>query len=182
MFKRLGAFFLDILEVIVGAVAIFLVLYLLVMQPHKVDGNSMQPNYPDAEYLLTDKISYRFNNPQRGDVVVLKSPIEDKEYIKRVIGLPGETISLKEGRVYINDQKLEEKYLASDLLTGGNQALPENGSYKVPEGEYFVMGDNRPNSLDSRVFGSIAKNKILGRAWLVYWPVNKAGVVKKPQY
>lgn len=182
MFKRLGAFFLDILEIIVGAIAIFLVLYLLVMQPHKVDGNSMQPNYPDAEYLLTDKISYRFNDPQRGDVVVLKSPIEDKEYIKRIIGLPGETVSLIDGRVYVDGKKLEERYLASDLLTDGNQVLAEGGSYKVPEGEYFVMGDNRPHSLDSRAFGPIEKSKLRGKAWLVYWPINKAGIVKAVEY
>src|SRR3989337_1808456 len=96
--KRLGAFFLDVLEVIVFAVAIFLFLYLLVLQPHKIKGASMEPNFPNGEYLLTDKVTYRFREPERGDVIVFEAPgTNGEEFIKRIIGLPGEQISLHNG-------------------------------------------------------------------------------------
>src|SRR3989344_7510790 len=107
IFRRLGAFFLDILEVVVFAVAIFLFLYLLVLQPHKIKGQSMEPNFADGEYLLTDKVTYRFSEPKRGDVVVFEAPgTNNEEFIKRIIGLPGEQISLKDGKVAINNQVL----------------------------------------------------------------------------
>ena len=100
--RRLGAFFLDIIEVCVFAIAIFLFLYLLVMQPHKIKGDSMQPNFPDGEYLLTDKISYRLREPERGEVIVFKAPgANGEEFIKRIVGLPGEKISIKDKRIYI---------------------------------------------------------------------------------
>lgn len=181
--KRLGAFFLDILQVIVFAVAIFLFVYLLILQPHKIKGNSMQPNFPNGEYLLTDKVTYRFNEPQRGDVVVFEAPTGNgDEFIKRIIGLPGEEISIKDGRVYINGQVLEEPYLEKNVYTAGGKYLAEGESEVVPEGKYFVMGDNRSHSSDSRMFGPIDKDKITGRAWLVYWPPQKAGVVAKVRY
>lgn len=183
MFRRLGAFFLDILEVIVFAVAIFLFIYLLILQPHKIKGASMHPNFPDGEYLLTDKVSYRFGEPKRGDVIVFKAPTGNgDEFIKRIIGLPGEKVSVKNGKVYINENALEEKYLDASVLTSAGYFLQEDQSATVPEGEYFVLGDNRPHSSDSRAWGFIAKKKITGRAWLIYWPLKSAGVVKKIDY
>ncbi len=183
MLKKLGAFFLDILEVVVFAIAIFLFIYLLVLQPHKIKGDSMQPNFPDGEFLLTDKITYRFGEPKRGDVVVFEAPVaEGEEYIKRIIGLPGDIVSVKEGKVYINNRKLDETYLKSTLYTQGGGFLADNGEYTVNPGEYFVMGDNRPASSDSRSWGPVPKGKITGRAWVIYWPPEKTGIVKGTNY
>jgi len=183
MLKRLGAFFLDIVEVVVFAVGIFFFVYLLIMRPHKIKGQSMSPNYPDAEYLLTEKVTYYLRNPERGDVVVFTPPVSTTdEFIKRVIGLPGEQVMVKDGHVFINDQLLKETYLSSTLQTNGGTFLADNQEFTVPTGEYFVMGDNRPNSSDSRYWGPITKSAISGRAWIIYWPLNLIGVVKKPGY
>lgn len=177
--KRLGAFFLDILEVLVFAIGIFFFLYLLVMRPHKIKGASMMPNYPDGEYLLTERVSYYKGNPQRGDVVVFNPPVSEDEYIKRIIGLPGEKVSLQNGKIYINGQQLKEEYLDPNLYTEGNSYLEEGGEVVIPNGEYLVMGDNRPHSYDSRSWGPIKKKVITGRAWIIYWPPSNLGVVKR---
>ncbi len=182
MLKRLGTFFLDIIQVIVFAVAIFLFVYLLILQPHKIKGDSMQPNFPNEEYLLTDKVSYRFGEPERGDVVVFEAPHGDgDEFIKRIIGLPGETISVKSGKIYVNNRMLEEPYL-NNIYTSSGTFLKEGAGVTVPEGEYCVLGDNRPRSSDSRAFGFITEDKITGRAWLVYWPPKSVGIVSEVDY
>ena len=181
--KRLGAFFLDILQVIVFAIAIFLFLYLLVMQPHKIKGDSMQPNFPNGEYLLTDKVTYRFNEHKRGDVIVFEAPgAEGDEYIKRIIGLPGETVSVKNGKVYIDNKLLEEGYLAETVFTNGGTFLGNGETQVVPEKNYFVLGDNRPYSSDSRSWGYVQKSKITGRAWFIYWPPQSVGKVSAAFY
>jgi len=183
MIKRLGAFFLDILEVIVFAVGIFFFIYLLIMRPHKISGQSMMPNFQDSEYILTEKVTYYIRNPERGDVVVFTPPISvTDEFIKRIIGLPGENIMLKDSHVYINDKLLQEPYLRDSVVTTGGPFLSDGQEYTVPEGQYFVMGDNRPNSSDSRYWGPITKKVMSGRAWISYWPVNLTGVVQKPSY
>lgn len=183
MIKRLGSFFLDVFEVIVFAIGIFFFIYLLIMRPHKIDGQSMMPNFPDSEYLLTEKVTYYLRDPERGDVVVFTPPTTNlDEYIKRVIALPGEKIMINEGKVHINGQLLAESYIADNVYTSGGQFLQEGKEYLVPEGHYFVMGDNRPNSSDSRYWGAINKKSISGRAWVVYWPPQSAGGVEKPAY
>src|SRR3989338_5015262 len=179
MLGRLGAFFLDILQVIVFAVAIFLFVYLLLLQPHKIKGSSMYHNFEDVEFLLTDKITYRFNEPKRGDVVVFKSPPDDRdEFIKRIIGLPGDKVLISGGKVYLNEKVLEENYLEETVYTSPGRFLAENQALEVPTDSYLVLGDNRPYSSDSRAWGFIEKSKITGRAWLVYWPIKKAGIIK----
>lgn len=180
MFSKLGAFFMDILEVIVLAVGIFLIVYLLILRPHKIKGQSMHPTFPDAEYLLTEKISYYKHDPERGDVIVFKPPISDDEFIKRVIGLPGDTVMVLNGRVFVNDKELKEDYIKVD--TNPSTFLSEGQKYTVPTGNYFVMGDNRPHSSDSRSWGTITKKAITGKAWLVYWPYKNSGFVKPPTY
>lgn len=183
MLRRLGAFFLDILEVVVFAVAIFLFIYLLILRPHKIKGSSMEPNFPDKEYLLTEKVTYYLNQPKRGDVIVFKPPIsEEDEFIKRIIGLPGETVSVSGGKVFINGKILEEPYLDKNLLTTGGNFLSEGAKITVPPDEYFVLGDNRPHSSDSRTWGFVIKKRISGRSWLIYWPPSQAGFVKKINY
>ncbi|KKQ91726.1 MAG: Signal peptidase I [Microgenomates group bacterium GW2011_GWC1_39_7b] len=183
MFGKVGAFFLDILEVVVFAVGIFFFVYLLIMRPHKIKGQSMHPNFPDGEYLLTEKVTYYTRSPKRGDVVVFTPPIsETDEFIKRIIGLPGERIMLKDNRVYINDTLLTESYLSNDIYTENEGFLKDGENYTVPTDQYFVMGDNRPHSSDSRSWGSITKKSISGRAWIIYWPLNLSEVVKIPTY
>jgi len=182
MFKRIGAFFLDIGEVLVFSIGIFFFVYLLIMRPHKISGESMMPNYPNAEYLLTEKVSYYKSPPKRGDVVVFKPPVSEDEYIKRIIGLPGEAISIKNCLVYINGQLLSENYISAGVCTNGGTYLPEGGQIIIPESEYFVIGDNRPQSYDSRSWGLITKKVITGRAWVIYWPFQNIGVVPSPNY
>lgn len=143
----------------------------------------MEPNFPDSEYLLTDKVSYRLHEPTRGDVIVFKAPInEEEEFIKRIIGLPGDKVSLKLNHVYINGKLLDEKYLASDLITSPGAFISEEQEIEVPKDKYFVLGDNRPHSSDSRSWGFVSKREITGRAWLIYWPIKSAGFIKNPGY
>jgi len=183
MYKKLAAFFLDILEVVVFAIAIFLFLYLLVLQPHKIKGQSMEPNFHDGEFLLTDKITYRFSEPKRGDVIVFEAPgSNNEEFIKRIIGLPGENISLINGKIYINGTILNENYLPETLITEGGLFLENNDNITIPENHYFMMGDNRVASSDSRSWGFVEKDKISGRAWIIYWPPPRLGVIEEVNY
>ncbi len=183
LLRKISDFILDILEVVVFAIAIFLFIYLLVLQPHKIKGSSMEPNFPDGEFLLTDKLSYRFGEPERGDVVVFEAPgANGDEFIKRIIGLPNEQISIQEDGVYINGEKLNEDYLSPDLQIPSGMFLKENMTYTIPEGNYVVLGDNRPASSDSRAWGPIKLDKITGKAWVVYWPINDIRVVDHIDY
>ncbi len=184
LLKRIGQFFLDILEVVVFATAIFLFVYLLILQPHKIKGGSMEPNFHDKEYLLTDKVTYRIHEPKRGDVVVFKAPGNNgDEYIKRIIALPGEKLTLLSGYIYINGIKLEENYLPDFYRTYpiGNY-IKEGQDVYIPVNQYLLMGDNRAYSYDSRSWGLIEKEKITGKAWFIYWPINRLGTVKAVEY
>lgn len=177
--QNFRTFLLDILQTVVLALAIFVVVYFLLFQPHQVSGDSMYPNFDDREYLLTEKVSYRLDKPKRGDVVVFKAPPEpSKDYIKRVIALPGETVGIKEGKVYIDGQLLQEPYLSAESYTSAGLYLPEGVTVTVGPDEYFVVGDNRPNSSDSRRWGAVKRKKFVGRAWLVYWPPRKFGFIR----
>jgi len=146
--------------------------------------------YPAGINLMGKRFfSYKL---QRGDIVEFENDLTrqltDEKYgtatgfVKRIIGLPGEKVSVKSGKMYINEKVLEEKYLDASLITSAGYFLQEDQSVSVPEGEYFVLGDNRPHSSDSRAWGFIAKKKITGRAWLIYWPLKSAGIVKKVNY
>jgi len=156
----------EIIQTALISLAIFLFVYVFVVQPHRVKGGSMLPNFTDGELLLTEKISYYFSKPQRGDVLVFEAPNSQKvDFIKRIIGLPGESITIKDGSVFINDPKLTENYVNSS--TSGSVSII------LSDDEYFVLGDNRNSSSDSRAFGPVKKNSFRGRAWLVYWPILK---------
>jgi signal peptidase I len=151
------------------------------MQPHKIDGASMEPNFHNGEYLLTDKVSYRFNDPQRGDVIVFKAPPDyQDEYIKRIIGLPGDKVRLEGGSVYINGQLLNEPYLPKDIVTQPGNFITQGREYQVPANSYLVLGDNREHSYDSRNIGFIEYKYITGKAWFIYWPPENIGTVKHP--
>ncbi len=181
--SAIGKFFLDLMETIVMALAIFVVVYLFLFQPHQVKGNSMYPNFHDGEYILTDKVSYRFGQPQRGDVVVFQAPKnKEVDYIKRIIALPGETVKIVNNSIYIDNRKLPEVYIPDDYITNGGSFLTDGQEAIVPQDEYFAMGDNRSHSSDSREWGFVKKEEIVGRAFLRYWPFNRFGIVKKPDY
>ncbi len=181
--KKIATFFLDAIETVVIALAIFVVIYLFLIQPHQVKGNSMHPNFIDGEYILTDKISYRFRPPQRGDVVVFKAPKDHEiDFIKRIIGLPGEVVKVSGGFIYVNDKQLPETYLPKDYVAKPGSFLTSDQNAIVPPGNYFVLGDNRSHSSDSREWGFVKKEEIIGRAWFRYWPISQLGFVPKVKY
>ena len=163
--------------------AFFVVVYLFIMQPHQVKGNSMYPTYHDKEYILTDKISYKFRLPERGDVIILKSPKNpDIDFIKRVVALSGEKIKIENGQVYLNNQVLKEPYLTTETPLFPSGFMQEALEVTVPENMVFVMGDNRPGSSDSREFGFIPLENIIGRVFFRYFPLDRAGLIIKPDY
>ena len=183
LFKSGVNFVFDFLETIVVALSVFVVIYLFIVQPHEVKGSSMEPTFQNNEYIITDKVSYRFGKPNRGDVVIFKAPVNpDVDYIKRIIGLPGETVMIENGRIYIDGKILNEPYLEdlTPVFPGG--FIKEGAVVSVPEDHYFVMGDNRPHSSDSREFGPIEKKLIIGKAVFRYWPINNLGLIPGANY
>lgn len=176
-------FFFDFLETIVVALSVFVVIYLFIIQPHEVKGSSMEPSFSNNQYIITDKLSYRFGVPKRGDVVIFKAPTNPEvDYIKRIIALPGESVKILEGKVYVNEQILNEAYLedVTRLFPGG--FLTDGQAITVPANHYFVMGDNRSHSSDSREFGPIDRKLIVGKAVFRYWPVNNLGLIPAVSY
>lgn len=131
---------------------------------------------------MANKLLYRFQDPQRGDVIIFKYS-DTQDFIKRVIGLPGDKVMLKDGHIYINDQLLDESaYLSNSIYTNGGEFLHEGESITVPDNEYFVCGDNRPHSSDSRTFGPVSKDNIKGKAWLVYFPFSQFRIAQHETY
>ncbi len=188
MFTRLTMVVVDLIEALVIGVSIFLVVYLFLMQPHQVSGHSMDPNLNNSDYLLTDKVSYRFNGPERGDIVVFHAPDGANcvagtgcDYIKRVIGLPGEKVEVKDSSIYINDAKLTESYLPAGTMTHPGDFTRDRAITLGPQ-EYFVAGDNRGQSSDSRVWGPILPEMIVGRAFFRYLPVQEMGMIEHVTY
>lgn len=180
--KKVYNFTLDTLQTILLAASVFLVVYIFLFRPFQVSGESMFPTFKNKEYILTSLITLRFQDPERGDVIVFKSPVDtDKDFIKRVMAVEGDTIYIKEGFVYVNNEKVDEsEYLRPDVRTYGGSFLKEDQPVTVPEGTYIVMGDNRPFSSDSREWGFLEKKDIIGKSFYVYWPVNKARAVQNP--
>ncbi len=171
---------LELLETFISSLIVILVLYMWVALPEQVWGQSMEPNFHTGERVLVEKVTKHFDDFERGDVVVLHPPDSDSiDYIKRVVGLPGEMIKIMDCEVYISvdgkTSKLEEPYLGSGTCTNGGTSLREGRFQKIEEDEYFVLGDNRGNSADSRYFGPVNKDRIVGKAILRFWPVNKMG-------
>jgi signal peptidase I len=157
------------------AVVVFVCLRLTV-QSYTVVMSSMWPNFEDGECIMVNKLSYRSSGPQRGDVIIFDPPF-DSEYpfIKRVIGLPGETVEIKDGKVSVNGTPLNEEY----IMAPPNYTMPAT---EVSENEYFVLGDNRNNSTDSSKGWTVLQDNIIGKAWFTYWPPSKLGIVKHYSY
>jgi len=164
------------------AAAVFLVIYIFLFRPFEVKGESMFPNFLNKEYVLTNLISLRFSDPKKGEVIVFKSPTDaEKDYIKRVIGVPGDTVEVRNGQIFVNGKLLDESpYLNTSVKTFGGAFLKEGVSVTVPDGQYFVMGDNRLYSSDSREWGFVTKEAIIGRSFLVYWPLSDVKIIKNP--
>lgn len=182
VFASVGQFLLSFLETIVVALVISIVLYLFIMTPHEVIGSSMYPTYKDGEYLMANKIVYKLSEPKRGDVIIFKYS-DTQDFIKRIIGLPGDQVMLKDGYIYINGSKLEESgYLDSSVYSNGGEYLHEGETITVPDGQYFVCGDNRQHSSDSRTFGPIEKADIKGKAWIVYFPFSNFRLAEHETY
>lgn len=186
--KKVFKFVLDSIQSLVLALSVFVLLYLFVAQPNQVHGHSMVPNFQDNEFLLTEKISYKMRDPVRGEVVVFKAPpsepcSEDEcEYIKRIIGEPGDVVKVEKGKVWVNNKLLEEDYLPADFVTNAGSYAREGRMVTVPQGEYLCFGDNRSYSRDGREFGPIPRESIVGRAIFCYWPIQNLGIIKPAEY
>lgn len=181
LIKRAAAAVFDFLQSIVVILAIMVMVYLFIMSPQEISGASMEPNFHNGEYILTNKIEYKLHEPQRGDVVIFKSPRNpDIDYIKRVIALPGEQVRVSRDTIYINDKPLLESYIPSTTNTYGGSFLTENQEFVVPKDKYFVLGDNRQHSSDSREFGPVGKEEFIGKALLRYWPFSEFGLITLP--
>lgn len=151
------------------------------MQPNQIKGASMEPSFYSGEYILTSKITYRFRSPHRGDVIVFKSPKNpDIDYIKRIMGLPGDQVMVKNSDLYINGQLLQENYTSAKINLWEGGFLRDGVPATIPRNEIFVMGDNRPRSSDSREFGPVPLDSIIGQVFFRYFPANKMGQVKNP--
>jgi len=154
------------MQVVLPALLLAIVIHMFLAQATVVYGRSMEPSLYEAQRLIIDKISYRFHPPQRNDIVVLDLPVMNEMLVKRIVGLPGETIEIQQGRVFVNNVALPETFPHN---------LSEYDTLPVTLGplNYFVLGDNRGNSNDSRAFGSVKREYIVGRVWLRYWPLRQ---------
>jgi signal peptidase I len=177
IFSRIVAFGGELLHVVIISLAIIIPVRYFLIQPFYVKGASMEPNFNDHEYLIIDEIGYRMHDPVRGDIVVFRYPNDPRQFfIKRIIGLPGERVKVGDGKITIFNQQnpagkaLDETSYLGALATSGDRDT------KLGPNEYFLMGDNRPASLDSRVFGAVPKEFIVGRVWLRGWPPEKMKV------
>jgi len=174
----------ELVKVVAISIAIVVPIRYFIVQPFYVKGASMEPNFHDNEYLIIDEISYRFNEPKRGDIVVFRYPKNPQEYfIKRVIGLPGEQIQVKDGNVYLYNGYSEGKILIEDYLN------PEIKTFSINENiidlkpdEYFLLGDNRNSSKDSRTFGPVNRSFIIGKVFFRGWPFDEMSFFDTPKY
>ncbi|HVB62738.1 MAG TPA: signal peptidase I [Ktedonobacteraceae bacterium] len=155
----------EIVETVALTLIIFVVIHFAV-QSYRISGPSMQPGLQNNEYVLVNKIAYIFHPPERGDIIVFHYPLDTtRDFIKRVIGLPGDTITVNSNTVWVDGVKLNEPYVSAESNSEGQ-------TWKVPQGDYFVMGDNRPISDDSRTWGFVPQSDLVGKVVLLYWPIS----------
>ncbi|MDF2836828.1 MAG: signal peptidase [Paenibacillus sp.] len=179
------------IKALVIAVVLVFLIRMFLFEPFIVDGPSMQPNFETGERLIVNKILYSIRDPHFGEVVVFDVPEQGRKFIKRVIGVPGDKIRVEGDELYINDQKVEEPYIAEAIAAAKEAGGMYNGDgprynfpndtvteMTVPEGTIFAMGDNRSNSTDSRMIGFVEDDEIVGRADVIFWPLNKIEFIK----
>lgn len=178
-----GAFFWELVKVFLLAMAIIVPIRYFLVQPFFVRGASMEPNFLDGEYLVVDELSYRLREPRRGEVIVFQFPNNPSQFfIKRIVALPGETVVIENNQITIKSERYphgvlldEAQYLSADVETRGSVTV------ELGENEYFVLGDNRAASSDSRSWGALGANDIIGRAWIRAFPVERFGVLEFPR-
>lgn len=176
MWDEYKPYIIELLKIAVISAAIIIPVRIFLIHPFIVKGISMEDTFSNNDYLIVNRLTYRLNEPQRGDIVVFKSPLNLKDHlIKRVIAIPGETVEIRNGYIFVKNEEFpdgklldESLYLDADVLT-----YPE-GAFTLDDGYYFVMGDNRGASMDSRLFGPLHESLIVGQAWVRGWPFNKA--------
>lgn len=162
----------ELAETIVLSLIIFLLMR-QVVQNYRIESHSMEPNFSEGQFILVNKLAYVLGEPKQGDVLVFHNPNNvEEDYIKRIIGLPGDMLSISDSHVYINGETLDETYIAYEI-----QPREEFGPIVIEPGNLFVMGDNRPNSSDSRRFGQLSQDLVVGKAWLRVWPPDKWGLI-----
>ena len=174
-------FTFEIVKIVVIALAIVIPIRYFLFQPFVVNGQSMEPNFSDGNYLIIDELSYRLREPHRGEVIVFESPVDSTRLIKRIIGLPGETIQIENDKIKIYNNENYKILNEADYLPEEVQTI---GDFKISlaENEYLVLGDNRLASYDSRRFGPISRKNIIGRVYLRAWPLDFFDKIKTPAY
>jgi signal peptidase I len=166
----------EAVETIVITLLIYLLVRTFLFENYRVEGNSMMPTLEDEQYLVVSKLDYRLHEPQRGDIIVFHDPNDSsRRLIKRVIGLPGEVVEIRNGQVYANGLLLAEAYIQSP-------GLSSRPPTPIPDGYLFVLGDNRTNSSDSRNWGPLPRQEIVGKAWFSYWPPRLWGMIRNEVY
>ncbi|KKW08219.1 MAG: Signal peptidase I [Candidatus Kaiserbacteria bacterium GW2011_GWA2_49_19] len=183
MLKNFFNFVWETLKIVIIALAIVVPIRYFIFQPFIVKGQSMEPNFQEGNYLIIDEVSYRWRNPQRGEVVVFKYPYNPSQrYIKRIIGLPGEVLEIRNEKVMIFDQNGQEMILQENTYLPQGDITLGNLRLTLKENEYFVLGDNRLSSSDSRSWGVLPRDKIIGRVLLRLWPPAEASEINLPTY
>ncbi len=175
-------FFWNTLETVVSSFLVIFIIYSTVAFPELVVGSSMEPNFYTGERILVEKVTRYFRPYKRGDIVVLHPPGNDNiDYIKRIVGMPGDVVKIIDCRVYIKSGEesylYEEDYLSDGICTLGGTKIKEGRSFKIEEDNYLVLGDNREKSLDSRAFGLVSRDRILGKVVFRFWPPHRVGFV-----
>lgn len=180
--KSIIDFVMDILETVTFVASLFIVIYLFIVQPNQVKGGSMEPTFLSGDYIFTSKITYKFRPIERGDVIVFRAPSNPKiEYIKRVIAIPDDTVVIRGSDVYVNNQKIDEPYIAAPTMLIDSGVVKDGQLITIGHNNLFVMGDNRPRSSDSRDFGPIHTSSIIGQVFYRYFPFDRMHPITNPR-
>ncbi len=173
--KKFLIFSYETIKIVIISLLIIIPLKFFIVQPFFVRGASMEPNFENGDYLIVNELVYHFSSPKRGDVVVFKFPLDPSQYyIKRIIGLPGETVEIKNGQVIIYNNAFPQGMILDESMYLRNEETKGDLKVTLDENDYFVLGDNRQASADSRIWGLVPQHYIVGRVWLRAWPFDKA--------
>lgn len=182
-FGAAGRFIFEVAKVVLVALVIIVPIRIFVFQPFEVSGDSMVPNFLDSDYLIVDEISYRLRDPERGEVIIFRYPRDRSQFfIKRIIGLPGETVSFNEGEVSVSNGSEMVLNESTYLMAHAKDASGVNQEVVLGPDEYYVLGDNRDASSDSRSWGTVPRDDIIGRAWFRAFPFDRAETIDTPMY